>query len=59
MSSFINFNNKTVSEEQKYTAEAIKIALLKSETKSSIKAESLTKNVAEPVSLNEALTFFQ
>ena len=58
MSSFINFNNKEVATETSYTAEAVKIALLKSETKSSIKAETLTKNIKEPLSLNEALVFF-
>jgi len=58
MSSFINFNNKEVATETSYTAEAVKIALLKSETKSSLKAETLTKNIKEPLSLNEALVFF-
>ena len=58
MSSFINFNNKEVTTGASYTAEAVKIALLKSETKSSIKAETLTKNIKEPLSLNEALVFF-
>jgi hypothetical protein len=58
MSSFINFNNKEVTTEVSYTAEAVKLALLKSETKSSIKAETLTKNIKEPLSLNEALVFF-
>ena len=58
MSSFINFNNKEIATEANYSAEVIKIALLKSETKSSPKAEMLVKNVKEPVSLNEALVFF-
>ena len=58
MSSFINFNNKEVTTGASYTAEAVKIALLKSETKSPIKAEALTKNIKEPLSLNEALVFF-
>jgi len=58
MSSFINFNNRGSVLENKYSAEVIKTALLKSETKSSAKAESLTKNIKEPVSLNEALVFF-
>lgn len=58
MSSFINFNNKEVTTEVSYTAEAVKLALLKSETKSQIKAEALTKNIKEPLSLNEALVFF-
>lgn len=58
MSSFINFNNKEVATETSYTAEAVKLALLKSETKSPIKAEALTKNIKEPLSLNEALVFF-
>jgi hypothetical protein len=58
MSSFINFNNRESGLESKYSAEVIKTALLKSETKSSIKAETLTKNIKEPVSLNEALVFF-
>ena len=58
MSSFINFNNKEVTTEVSYTAEAVKLALLKSETKSPIKAEALTKNIKEPLSLNEALVFF-
>ena len=58
MSSFINFNNKEITTGANYSAEVIKIALLKSETKSSPKAEMLVKNVKEPVSLNEALVFF-
>ena len=58
MSSFINFNNKEVATEVSYTAEAVKIALLKSETKSSLRAEALTKNIKEPLSLNEALVYF-
>ena len=58
MSSFINFNNRESGLESKYSAEVIKTALLKSETKSSIKAETLTRNIKEPVSLNEALVFF-
>lgn len=58
MSSFINFNNKEVTTGTSYTAEAVKLALLKSETKSPIKAEALTKNIKEPLSLNEALVFF-
>ena len=58
MSSFINFNNRGASTETKYSAKVIKRALLKSETKSSVKAESLVKNIQEPVALNEALVFF-
>ena len=58
MSSFINFNNRDASTETKYSAKVIKRALLKSETKSSVKAESLVKNIQEPVALNEALVFF-
>ena len=58
MSSFINFNNRDASAETKYSAKVIKRALLKTETKSSVKAESLVKNIQEPVALNEALVFF-
>ena len=58
MSSFINFNNKDIASESTYTAEALKIALLKSETKSTRKAEEIVKNIKEPLSLNEALVFF-
>jgi len=58
MSSFINLNNRDVNTEAKYSAEVIKVALLKSETKSSRKADEIVKNITEPISLNEALTFF-
>lgn len=58
MSSFINFNNRDAGAETKYSAKVIKRALLKSETKSSAKAESIVKNIQEPVALNEALVFF-
>lgn len=58
MSSFININNRTVENESKYSATVIKNALLRTETKSSIKANKLVENITEPVSLNEALSVF-
>ena len=58
MSSFININNRDSAPEAKYSAEVIKAALLVSETKSTIKADSLTKNIEESLSLNEALELF-
>ncbi|MDC0008898.1 hypothetical protein OAE73_00895, partial [bacterium] len=58
MSSFININNRTVESESKYSATVIKNALLRTETKSSIKANKLVENITEAVSLNEALSVF-
>ena len=58
MSSFININNKEEITEAKYSANVIRKALLISETKSSIKADKLTKNIDAPISLNEALVLF-
>ena len=58
MSSFININNKEEIIEAKYSANVIRKALLISETKSSIKADKLTKNIDAPISLNEALVLF-
>ena len=58
MSSFIHLNNRKNNEETLYSASVIKSALLKSQTKNQAKAESLTKNIVEPVSLNEALELF-
>jgi hypothetical protein len=58
MSSFIYFNSREASAETKYSAEVIKNALLKAETKSSAKADSLVKDIKQPVALNEALVFF-
>lgn len=58
MSSFININNRTVENESKYSATVIKNALLRTETKSSIKANKLVENITEPISLNEALSVF-
>ena len=58
MSSFIYFNSREASAETEYSAEVIKNALLKAETKSSAKADSLVKDIKQPVALNEALVFF-
>jgi gas vesicle protein len=58
MSSFIYFNSKESSAETKYSAEVIKNALLKAETKNSAKADNLVKDIKQPVALNEALMFF-
>ena len=58
MSSFINFNNKSDSAINLYSAEVIKEALLISETKSSIKATKIVENIKEPIVLNEALNLF-
>ena len=58
MSSFIYFNSKEASAETKYSAEVIKNALLKAETKNSAKADNLVKDIKQPVALNEALMFF-
>lgn len=58
MSSFIYFNSREASAETKYSAEVIKNALLKAETKSSAKADNLVKDIKQPVALNEALVFF-
>jgi len=58
MSSFIYLNNKKDNERALYNVSVIQNALLKTETKSQIKAESLTKHIVEPVSLTEALSLF-
>jgi len=58
MSSFIHLNNKKDNEQSLYSVSVIQNALLKTETKSQIKAESLTKHIVEPVSLTEALSLF-
>jgi hypothetical protein len=58
MSSFIHLNNREDQAETKYSATMVKIALLKTETKSVAKANDLVKNIVESVSLNEALLMF-
>ena len=58
MSSFIYFNSREASAETEYSAEVIKNALLKAETKNSAKADNLVKDIKQPVALNEALMFF-
>ena len=56
--SFIHLNNKKDQVESQYSADVIKLALLKAETKSNAKASGLVENIKEPVSLSEALSLF-